>query len=962
MSKQTNDQDTRFLSGGGEMGQLMREKDWSQTAVGIPETWPQSLRTTLSIVLNSRFPMFVWWGPKLICFYNDAYRPSLGQKGKHPSILGMPAEEAWTEIWPVIKPLIDQVLAGGEATWSEDQLIPIYRNGRLEDVYWTFSYSPVNDESGAPAGVLVTCNETTEKIKTLHRLKESNKRYFNNIMQAPVAMAILVGKDHVVEMANEKMLEVWGKKAEEVMNEPIFEGLPEAKGQGLEQLLDKVFTTGESFVANERPVTLPRNGRVVTTYINFVYEPLREADGGISGVAVIASDVTAQVLARQQVEESEKRFRTIVKQAPLGITIFRGPEFIVEMANDTYLQLVDREEKDFIGRPLFYSLPEVKEIVGPLLTNVLVSGIPFHASEFGVNLNRYGKKEEESFFNLVYYPLKEENGDITGIIVVATEVTASVKARHILAENEKQFRNMVMQSPIPMTIFKGEDFIIEMANSEMFNNIWRKTESEVIGKKALDVFPELKEQKYPGLLKEVLRTGKTHRESESEALVMGNDGMKKFYLDYEYSPLVDTDNSIWGVMITLNDVTEKAEARKKIEDSEKRFRNVADSAPVLIWMADPGMQFYFFNKEWLRFTGRSSEEESGNGWLAGVHPDDRRRCVDTYTDAFNKQEAFYMEYRLRRYDGEYRWISDNGTPRFTTDGTFEGYIGACMDVHERVIYRKRLKDDEERLNIVIDASDLATWELNLQTSEVYYSDRSLGLLGYEKGTVLSHADILKHLHPDDLDIRKKALQEAYATGTLYYVSRLRWNDGSLHWMEGKGKVFYDEAGKPAKMIGTARDITDEKNYHDQLQEREQKFRLLADSMPQFVWTSDEEGNLNYFNYSVYNYTGLTPEQVETEGWLQIVHPDDRDENIRKWMESITSGEDFIFEHRFRTADGVYRWQLRRAIAQRDAEGKIQMWVGSSTDIQDQKMFTRELEKQVLERTRQLEQKNKELEK
>ena len=155
------------------MGQLTREFNWESTAVGPPEYWPQSLRTILSAILNSRFPMFLWWGPELICFYNDAYRPSLGQNGKHPSILGQKAALAWAEIWDIIRPLIDQVLTSGEPTWSEDQLIPIYRNGKIEDVYWTFSYSPVNDESGKPAGVLVTCTETTEKVNNLRQLRES---------------------------------------------------------------------------------------------------------------------------------------------------------------------------------------------------------------------------------------------------------------------------------------------------------------------------------------------------------------------------------------------------------------------------------------------------------------------------------------------------------------------------------------------------------------------------------------------------------------------------------------------------------------------------------------------------------------------------------------------------------------------------------------------------------------------
>ncbi len=166
-------QNFKFLNGGGEMGEICRSINWSATVLGSPETWPQSLRTTLSIILNSKFPMFLFWGPDLICFYNDAYRPSLGNKGKHPAV-GQKGKDLWPEIWDDIKPLIDNVLNGGEASWSEDQLLPIYRNGQLEDVYWTFSYSPVADESGKPAGVFVTCTETTDKVISLKDLQHSN--------------------------------------------------------------------------------------------------------------------------------------------------------------------------------------------------------------------------------------------------------------------------------------------------------------------------------------------------------------------------------------------------------------------------------------------------------------------------------------------------------------------------------------------------------------------------------------------------------------------------------------------------------------------------------------------------------------------------------------------------------------------------------------------------------------------
>lgn len=162
-----------YLQGGGEMGQLIRDFDWKTSPLGSPEYWSQSLLTTLSIILNSKFPMFLWWGPELIQFYNDAYRPSLGQNGKHPKALGQPGVDCWPEIWPIIKPLIDQVLETGEPTWSENQLIPIYRNANLEDVYWTFSYSKIIDELGKPGGVLVICNETTEQVQDYNNIQNA---------------------------------------------------------------------------------------------------------------------------------------------------------------------------------------------------------------------------------------------------------------------------------------------------------------------------------------------------------------------------------------------------------------------------------------------------------------------------------------------------------------------------------------------------------------------------------------------------------------------------------------------------------------------------------------------------------------------------------------------------------------------------------------------------------------------
>lgn len=296
-----------FLRGGGDMGKLIRSKDWSSSGLGTPDTWPQSLRTVVSILLNSQFPMFVWWGKDLITIYNDAYRQVAGEK--HPAALGEPGPKVWAEIWDVVGPLAENVMLEGISNWAEDQILYINRKGFIEETYFTFSYSPILDESGKVGGVFCACTETTEKVLAARKIKENEENLRNTILQSPVAMCILQGPEFVVNIANEPMFELWGRPAADLLNKPIFEGLPEARQQGLEELLQQVTATGKRFVANERLVVLPRKGKLENVYINFVYEPFRHSDGTISGIIAVAIDVTEQVSARKKIEESEQELQ-----------------------------------------------------------------------------------------------------------------------------------------------------------------------------------------------------------------------------------------------------------------------------------------------------------------------------------------------------------------------------------------------------------------------------------------------------------------------------------------------------------------------------------------------------------------------------------------------------------------------------------------------------------------------------
>jgi len=189
-----------FLSDGGEMGALMRAHDWASTPVGAPEKWVQSLRTTVRILLNSRHPMFIWWGPDLIQFYNDGYRRTMGPE-RHPSALGQPGRQCWEEIWDIIGPQIAFVMEGRGATWHEDQLVPVTRFGKREDVYWTYGFSPIDDEDGGVGGVLVVCNDVTIRVLAEQRrelvAREMNHRVKNtlSVVQAIARQTMKDGVD-----------------------------------------------------------------------------------------------------------------------------------------------------------------------------------------------------------------------------------------------------------------------------------------------------------------------------------------------------------------------------------------------------------------------------------------------------------------------------------------------------------------------------------------------------------------------------------------------------------------------------------------------------------------------------------------------------------------------------------------------------------------------------------------------
>ncbi len=443
---------TEPFPGGGEAGALIRALDWAQTPLGPIASWPVSLKTLVRAVLHSRQSMLLWWGPEFIQIYNDAYVPIFG-KGKHPAALGQRAKDCWPEAWPLIEKQLRPTFERGEASWNEDQLVPIFRNGRSEDVWWNYGFSPVFDDEGRIGGALVVSTETTQKVLERKQLEIARKEaelareeLKGIFMQAPVPMCILTGSDYRYTLANKPYLDLVNR---EVMGKTLAEAFSPAEADYYRGLMDGMFRTGEPVTVLESPLQLVDSAGVAGDgYINLALRPYRNVAGEIVGALAVLQDVTVPVIARKQVEQlaadlqvarkaaelARSKLEQMFQSAPVFITLLRTSQHVFDLVNPAYRRLMG--DRELLGKPVREVVPEVEgQGFFELLDRVYATGEPFVGNELPIRLRRKpGGVEEQAFVTFSYEAFRDAAGAIDGIIVFGSDVTEMVLARRRIEE------------------------------------------------------------------------------------------------------------------------------------------------------------------------------------------------------------------------------------------------------------------------------------------------------------------------------------------------------------------------------------------------------------------------------------------------------------------------------------------------------------------------------------------------
>jgi PAS domain S-box-containing protein len=327
--------------------------------------------------------------------------------------------------------------------------------------------------------------------------------------------------------------------------------------------------------------------------------------------------------------------------------------------------------------------------------------------------------------------VKDANGNLLHSTSVQIDITEQKQTQEKLRASEEHIREVVRRAPIAMVVTEGSEQRNVLIN-DRFTDLFGYTLDDVpdvshwwpLAYPDADYRDSLKAE-WKARVEKALRD--RNEIEPMEAIVRCKDGSRR-NIEFHFSALADIS------VISFIDVTDRKRAEAVLQQSEELFRLVANTAPVMIWMSGTDKLCNYFNSPWLEFTGRALEQELGNGWAEGVHPEDLPHCLETYTTTFDCREPFQMEYRLRRHDGEYRWIHDVGVPRFSTEGTFSGYIGSCIDITERKLAEEALSavsghileaQDQERARIARELHDDINQRLALVAIELDRQQQNL---------------------------------------------------------------------------------------------------------------------------------------------------------------------------------------------------------------------------------------------
>lgn len=457
-----------------------------------------------------------------------------------------------------------------------------YTNPQGKAGYYEYTIVPVFDEKGNVEAIAGSTHDITEKKRAEEKEKnEEAQRIMRADMQeqylraleskdVPVGIVILEGEKRLITFVNPVISKLWGRTKEQVLNRPLFEAIPELDGQVFKNLLEGVYTTGIPYFGTEVPAVFIIDEKEEIVYFNFVYSPIRNEKGAITGIFVTAIDVTAQVHAKQQVIAEQQRLYDFFQHAPAAIAVIRGKDQVYELANELYQKLVGKTAEQLIGNPGRKSLPElIPQGIWDIFDTVYSTGETFFGQEFPVQLDRLGDGNlDQRYFNFVAQPIKNDKGEVERIFIHAVEVTDQVEARKRAEESEarleqrKRLYEAITASTPDLIYVFDLHYRFTYANEALLK-MWGRTWDESIGKRLLEVgyepwHAEMHEREIDQII--------TTKQAIRGEVAFPHATLGRRIYDYIFTPVLNTQGEVEAIAGTTRDITELKELSRQKDE------------------------------------------------------------------------------------------------------------------------------------------------------------------------------------------------------------------------------------------------------------------------------------------------------------------------------------------------------------------------------------------------------------
>ncbi|QNF34233.1 PAS domain-containing protein [Adhaeribacter swui] len=643
-------------------------------------------------------------GPELIF---ELVNPRYQQLFAGRKLLGKPILQALPEVkdHPVYQTL-QQVYQSGRTHEAYGVLFPAarYQDGPLEDLYFNYIQQARYDDKGRVDGVMVFAFEVTDQVLAQQRAEilqtevlaaaqrqvQERESFYQIFEQTPACIVLLRGPEHRVDYYNLAYQKLFPGR--QMRGKTIAEIQPEALEQGFVALLDRVYQTGETFYGNELLLAIEQEpGKPpVDTYFNFTYQAYQE-NGETVGISVFAYDVTNQVLARKEANQQQKMLQTLFMDAPAPIVILDGPEMVYQLVNPAYQRIFPGRE--LLGKKLLEALPELKDTQLPaILENVYRTGKTYVAQEMPLLLARNeGGPLEEIYWTFTYQARYNAQGVIDGALAFAYEVTDQVKARRTVEESAKQLRLVTDNLPVLIGYVDTQEKY-RFANRPY--EAWFNLKADaMLGKPVVEVIGE---KAYKNVKQYIDRALAGERFS-FDITMHYRPGFTR-HIHTNYIPDIQ-DGKVVGFYSMVQDITDQVEAQQRLAQSAAESQMIASNAPVFIFRADAAGHLNYVNETFFVWSGLVRHEARLDEVWSLIHPEDLPDITLGLAAAFQSGKAWESPaYRMRRRDGEYRWSITRIQPLLGEDGSFQGFSGVNIEIHEQIELQRQLT----RTNIDLD--------------------------------------------------------------------------------------------------------------------------------------------------------------------------------------------------------------------------------------------------------------------